>query len=304
MPEQEKAKTWTDDPLNQDGIGKREILVVSFGTSFKESRIRDIGGVERVLAQAFPTWSIRRAFTSGMILRKLKKRDGLAIDGVEEALDRAQANGVEELLVQPTHLIQGGEYHFLLKKLKKRAKDFASIRLGLPLLGETGDDPQATNPDKKAVVQALVQASLQDLPYQTIEEAGEDGLALVLMGHGSNHEAHISYQQMQAQVNDLGWKNVFVGTVEGPQADQAFQDLVDRVQGAGYKQVILRPLMLVAGDHANNDMAGDQEDSWKNQFLARGAFDRVDCQVEGMGGLEAIQEIFIRHVKEAHPLDV
>ena len=284
-----------DDPLNGDAIGENELLVVSFGTSFNDSRVDDIGGVEKALQEANPDWSVRRAFTAQIIINHIQARDGEKIDNVEQALERAVSNGVKNLVVQPTHLMHGAEYDELVEAVNSYEDKFESVKIAEPLLGEVGSDAAAINEDKETVAKALTAEAVNVAGYDSIEKAEEDGVAFVFMGHGTSHTANVTYSQMQTQMDQLGYKNVFIGTVEGEPEDTACDVVIEKVKEAGYKKVILRPLMVVAGDHANNDMAGDDDDSWKSMFVASGAFDSVDTQVEGLGGIKAIQDVYVAH---------
>ena len=286
-----------DDPRNADEIGENELLVVSFGTSFNDSRAKDIKGIEDALAKAFPDWSVRRAFTAQIIINHVQARDDEKIDNVEQALDRAVANGVKNLVVQPTHLMHGAEYDELTEALKKYEDKFDSIKVAEPLLGEVGSDATVINADKKAVAEAVVKSAVAIAGYDSLDAAKKDGYAFVFMGHGTSHAAKVSYSQMQAQMKDLGYDNVFIGTVEGEPEETACENVIEAVSAAGYKKVILRPLMVVAGDHANNDMAGEDEDSWLSMFNASGKFDQVDTQIEGLGRIEDIQKLYVEHTK-------
>ena len=288
-----------DDPLNGDEIGENELLVVSFGTSFNDSRTADIGGIEKALAAAYPDWSVRRAFTAQIIINHVEARDGECIDNMQQALDRAVENGVKNLVVQPTHLMHGAEYDELTEAVNEYADKFDSVEIAEPLLGEVGADAEAVNDDKEKVAEYITAEAVKDAGYDDLEAAKEDGTAFVFMGHGTSHTAKVSYSQMQAQMNDLGYDNVFIGTVEGEPEETACEAVIEAVKEAGYKKVILRPLMVVAGDHANNDMAGDDEDSWKSQFEASGAFDSVDCQIAGLGEIADIQQIYVDHTAAA-----
>lgn len=287
-----------DDPLNGDDIGDKELLVVSFGTSFNDSRVADIGGIEKALQDAYPDWSVRRAFTAQIIINHVQARDGEKIDNMDQALERAVANGVKELVVQPTHLMHGAEYDELCEALDNYKDKFDSIKVCEPLLGEVGEDTDVINADKEATAKAIVEEAVKTAKYDDIDAAAEDGTAFVFMGHGTSHTAKISYSQMQTQMDKLGYKNVFIGTVEGEPEETACENVIDAVKEAGYKKVILRPLMVVAGDHANNDMAGDDDDSWKSMFEASGAFDSIDTQIAGLGGIQAIQDIYVAHTGE------
>ena len=288
-----------DDPRNADEIGEKEILVVSFGTSFNGSRVADIKGIEDAIAAAFPDWSVRRAFTAQIIINHVQARDGEFIDNMDQALERAVANGVKQLLIQPTHLMHGAEYDELMEAVAAYADKFESVVVAEPLLGEVGKDATVINADKAAVAEAVVAAAVAEGNFDSVQAAADNGTAFVLMGHGTAHVAKVTYSQMQTQMNELGYNNVFIGTVEGEPEETACENVIEAVAAAGYKNVILRPLMVVAGDHANNDMAGDEEDSWKSMFLASGKFENVDCQISGLGSIEAIQNLYIAHVQDA-----
>lgn len=288
-----------DDPLNGDNIGEKEILVVSFGTSFNDSRVKDIGGIEKAIQKAYPDWSVRRAFTAQIIINHVLARDGESIDNVEQALERAVENKVKTLVVQPTHLMHGAEYDELVEAVDKYKDKFDSVKVAEPLLGEVGSDATVVNADKAKVAEDVVAQAVKKAGYSSVADAAAEGTAFVLMGHGTSHTAKISYSQMQQQMKDLGYSNVFVGTVEGEPEETSCENVIKSVQKAGYKKVILRPLMVVAGDHANNDMAGDEEDSWKSQFEASKAFDSVKCQISGMGRIAAIQQIYVDHAGNA-----
>lgn len=287
-----------DDPGNADGIGNRELLVVSFGTSFNDSRVKDIGGIEKALAAAYPDWSVRRAFTSQIIINHIQARDGEKIDNMDQALERASANGVTDLLIQPTHLMHGAEYDELVASVDAVRDKFASVSIAEPLLGEVGKDASVINDDKVAAAKAVTAAAVKEAGFGSLEEAASGKTAFVFMGHGTSHTANVTYSQMQTAMNDLSYDNVFIGTVEGKPADTACQAVIGKVKEAGYTHVILRPLMVVAGDHANNDMAGDDDDSWKSQFTAAG-FESVDCQIGGLGELSDIQKIYVGHAGAA-----
>ncbi len=288
-----------DDPRNQDEIGENEILVVSFGTSFNDSRATDIQGIEEAIQEAYPDWSVRRAFTSQIIINHIQARDGECIDNVEQALERAVDNGVKNLVVQPTHLMHGAEYDELIETLETYEDQFESVSVAEPLLGEVGDDATVINEDKEAAAQAVVAAAVEESGYDSLDAAVEDGVAFVLMGHGTSHTAKVSYSQMQTQMSELGYDNVFIGTVEGEPEDTACEAVIEAVNEAGYTKVILRPLMVVAGDHANNDMAGEDEDSWLSMFEVSGLFESVDTQISGLGRIEAIQKIYVEHTAAA-----
>lgn len=288
-----------DDPLNQDDIGENELLVVSFGTSFNDSRVADISGVEKKLQEAYPDWSVRRAFTAQIIINHVQARDDEKIDNMEQALERAVSNGVKNLVVQPTHLMHGAEYDELVDVVNNYKDKFETVTVAEPLLGEVGSNATAVNDDKKNVAEAITAEAVKTAGYDSLDAAKEDGTAFVFMGHGTSHSAKVSYSQMAAQMSELGYENVFIGTVEGEPEETACENVINNVKEAGYKKVVLRPLMVVAGDHANNDMAGDDEDSWKSQFEASGAFDKIDTQIAGLGEIDAIQQIYVDHTKAA-----
>ena len=288
-----------DDPRNQDEIGENELLVVSFGTSFNDSRAEDIKGIEDALAEAFPDWSVRRAFTAQIIINHVQARDDEHIDNMQQALDRAVANGVKNLVVQPTHLMHGAEYDEMVEAIDAYKDKFESVAIAEPMLGEVGDDATVINDDKKAVAQAITDEACKVAGFDDMKAAADAGTAFVFMGHGTSHTANVTYDQMQTQMDDLGFTNAFIGTVEGEPEDTACDKVIEKVKEAGFKNVILRPLMVVAGDHANNDMAGDDEDSWKSQFVASGDFDSVDCQIEGLGRIAAVEDLYVAHTKAA-----
>lgn len=288
-----------DDPLNADEIGENELLVVSFGTSFNESRAEDIGGIEKKLQESFPDWSVRRAFTAQIIINHVQARDSKKIDNMQQALQRAVDNHVKNLVIQPTHLMHGAEYDELKSAVDAYADQFEKVVIAEPLLGQVGSEGNETNEDKQMVAEAVTAAAVAKAEYGSLEEAAADGTAFVLMGHGTSHTAKITYTQMQSQMTDLGYDNVFIGTVEGEPEETACEAVIEAVKEAGYKKVVLRPLMVVAGDHANNDMAGDDEDSWKSMFIASGYFDSIECQIEGMGRIEAVEDLYVQHTQAA-----
>lgn len=288
-----------DDPLNADGIGQKEILVVSFGTSFNDSRVKDVKSIEDAIQAAFPDWSVRRAFTAQIIINHVQARDGEAIDNMEQALDRAVANGVKELVLQPTHLMHGAEYDEMMDALDAYRDKFDKIAVAEPLLGEVGSDATAINADKEAVAKAVVTDTAADGGFADAAAAAEQGTAFVMMGHGTAHVAKVTYSQMQTQMGKLGYDNVFIGTVEGEPEGTACEEVIEAVKAAGYKNVILRPLMVVAGDHANNDMAGSEEDSWKSLFEADGSFDSVTAQIAGLGSIAQVQDLYVAHTQAA-----
>lgn len=266
-----------DNPRNQDDIGEKELLVVSFGTSFNDSRRLTIGAIEDRMEQEFPDFGVRRGFTSQIIIDHVKSRDGVAIDNVEEALNRAADNGVKTLVIQPTHLMNGLEYTDLVNEVGEFSDAFEQVAVGEPLL--TSDE------DFQAVIQAITEDTA---------EYDDGETAICFMGHGTEAESNQVYTKLQELLTAAGHENYFVGTVE---AEPALEDVLAVVKEGNYKKVVLQPLMVVAGDHANNDMAGDEDGSWKKAFEAEGY--EVTCVLKGLGEIEAIQELFAEHAKAA-----
>ena len=257
---------------------RQAILVVSFGTSYNDSREKAIGAVERAVAEAFPTYEVRRAFTSQRIIDKLKKRDQQSIDNLKEALDRAAADGIKNLIVQPTHLMDGFEYMDVKAEVEANQGRFERLALGAPLL--------ASEADLDAVIRAMA------------GELGgyDDGkTALCLMGHGTNAASNQVYQKMQDRMIAGGYANYYIGTVE---AQPDLQAVIEKLgEQKHYQRAVLQPLMVVAGDHANQDMAGEEEDSWKSR-LERAGY-QVECCIRGLGEFEAIRKLYVAHVREA-----
>ena len=288
-----------DDPRNADDIGENELLVVSFGTSFNGSRAADIKGIEDALQAAYPDWSVRRAFTAQIIINHVQARDGEKIDNMDQALDRAVANGVKNLVVQPTHLMHGAEYDEMCEAVEQYRDKFDSVAIAEPLLGEVGEDATVINADKEAVAAAITAEAVKTAGYDDAAAAAADGTAFVFMGHGTSHTAKVSYSQMQTAMQTLGYDNVFIGTVEGEPEDTACDAVIEKVKEAGYTKVILRPLMVVAGDHANNDMAGADDDSWLSQFNAADCFESVDTHIAGQGEIGDIQQLYVDHAGAA-----
>ena len=287
-----------DDPRNQDNIGDKEILVVSFGTSFNDSRVNDIKGIEDAIAAANPDWSVRRAFTAQIIINHIQARDGEAIDNMDQALARAEKNGVKQLVVQPTHLMHGAEYDEMMEALKPYESKM-QISVAEPMLGPVGATVTETNDDKVAAATAVVDAAVAASKYASTDAAAAEKTAFVFLGHGTSHAAAITYSQMYNTFQGLNLPNVFVGTVEGEPEETEVEAVIDACKDAGYENVILRPLMVVAGDHANNDMAGaDDPESWYSMFTAAG-FKSVENQISGMGGIPAVQDIYVAHTAAA-----
>ena len=287
VDESEEDEAWDtgdaslDDPRNADGIGEKEILVVSFGTSFNDSRVATIGAVEAAMEKAFPGYSVRRGFTAQIVIDHIALRDDETIDNFTQALDRAVANGVKELYVQPTHLMNGFEYTDVTNELSLYQDKFDVIALGKPIL--------TTDEDYDIVIEAITEATKQ---Y-------DDGkTAICFMGHGTEADSNHVYADMQAKLTEKGYANYYVGTVE---AEPSVYDVLEAVKAGGYEKVVLRPLMIVAGDHANNDMADlEDEESWASIFTAAGY--EVECVLEGLGQLEAIQKLLVEHARDAENL--
>ena len=286
-----------DDPRNQDDIGENELLVVSFGTSFNDSRVADIKGIEDALQEANPDWSVRRAFTAQIIINHIQARDGEKIDNMDQALERAVANGVKNLVVQPTHLMHGAEYDEMCEAIEAYRDKFESVSIAEPMLGEVGSDATVINADKEAVAKAITAAAVADAGFESLDAAKDADTAFVFMGHGTAHVAKVTYSQMSTQMQTLGYENVFIGTVEGEPEETSCEAVIEAVKAAGYTNVVLRPLMVVAGDHANNDMAGSEDDSWKTMFEAAGF--TVDCQIAGLGEIADVQALYVAHTKAA-----
>ena len=266
-----------DKVRNEDGIGEKELLVISFGTSFNDSRRLTIGAIEEALDQAYPDYAVRRGFTANIVIDHVQRRDGVKIDDIDEALKRAVDNGVKKLVVQPTHLMNGIEYEEITGKIANYADAFEQVEIARPLL--------SSDEDFEKVEKAIVDWT---------KEYDDGKTAIVFMGHGTEAASNEIYAKMQKKLTDDGYKNYFVGTVE---ASPSLDDVRKLVKDGGYTRVVLEPLMVVAGDHANNDMAGDDEDSWKSAFTADGV--EVECVLRGLGENEAIRQIYVEHAKEA-----
>ena len=283
-----------DDPLNEDNIGENEILVVSFGTSFNDSRAEDIGGVEKALQAAYPDWSVRRAFTAQIIINHVQARDDEKIDNMDQALERAVDNGVKNLVVQPTHLMHGAEYDELTEAVENYKDKFESVKIAEPLLGEVGADETAINEDKAAVAEAITAEAVKTAGFDSLDAAKEEGTAFVFMGHGTPHDSNSVYTELDQRLKELGYPQVFMGTVE---AEPSLDTLLEKIQTLHVKRVILAPFMVVAGDHAINDMSGDEEDSWKSTFEKAGY--EVECILKGLGEYPAVRQIYVKHALEA-----
>lgn len=258
--------------------GKTELLVVSFGTSYNDSREKTIGGIENALAKAYPDYELKRAFTSQIIIDKLKERDGIETMNVEEALDDAVENGVKTLIVQPTHLMDGYEYTDLKDALDDYQDKFDAVALAAPLL--------SSDADYEAVAQAITKKTA---------DYDNGTTAICFMGHGTEADSNKDYAKLQEVLTADGFENYYISTVE---AEPSFEDTIELVSSKGiYDKAVLLPLMVVAGDHANNDMAGDEDDSWKSMFEAAGF--SVECVLEGLGENADIQQIYVQHTQDA-----
>ena len=280
-----------------DALTDEQKAVVEGEEASPEDFVNDIKSIEDALQEAYPDWSVRRAFTAQIIINHIQARDGEKIDNMTQALDRAVANGVKNLVVQPTHLMHGAEYDEMCAAIDEYRDQFESVSIAEPLLGEVGSDATVINADKEVVAKAITAAAVEASGFDSLEAAKEAGAAFVFMGHGTAHVAKVSYSQMSAQMQNLGYENVFIGTVEGEPEETSCESVIEAVKAAGYTNVILRPLMVVAGDHANNDMAGSDDDSWKTMFEA--ADFTVDCQIAGLGEIADVQALYIAHTQAA-----
>ncbi len=256
---------------------KKAILVVSFGTSYNDSREKTIGAIEAAISKAYPDYEVRRAFTADTIINILKERDGIQTDNVHEAMERLVADGFKEVIIQPTHIMSGYEYDDVVKEVSNYKDKFDSFKISKTML--------TTDEDYNTMVNILSKAD---------EEFGGEGTAIVYMGHGTEHESNATYANLQKKLTDAGKTNIFIGTVE---AEPSVEDVVALAKEGGYKKVVLIPLMIVCGDHANNDMAGDEEDSWKSIFEAEGF--EVQCVLRGLGENADIQQLVVKHCGEA-----
>lgn len=252
---------------------KPVLLAVSFGTSYNDNRDLSIGGIEKALQTAYPDYEVRRAFTSQIIIDKLKERDKLVIDNVTQAMDRLVADGIKEVIIQPTHVMNGYEYDDIISEVTPYKDKFDTFKIGKQLL--------ASDADYDTVVSVITD--------ETKSYAADD-TAIIFMGHGTEHEANATYAKLQQIITDKGIKNFYIGTVE---AEPTLEDVMKLAQDAGVKKVVLEPFMIVAGDHANNDMAGDEEGSWKAEFEKAGF--EVECVIKGLGQMKGIQDLIVKH---------
>jgi sirohydrochlorin cobaltochelatase len=259
------------------GEKKPVVLVVSFGTSFNDSREQTIGAIEKAIAAAYPGFEQRRAFTSQIIIDRVNQRDGEKIDNLADAMERLRKDGVREVAVQPTHVMNGFEYDEMREAIRPFEKDFARISYGLPLLASDADYEEVA-----------------DIITAETKQYDDGETALVFMGHGTEHEANSAYARLDRILKDRGLPNYIIGTVE---AEPSLDDVIVQLDALWKKKVVLLPFMIVAGDHANNDMAGDEEDSWKSILQAKGY--TVQPVLRGLGQYPGIQAMFVRHAGEA-----
>ncbi len=257
--------------------GKKAILVVSFGTSYNESREITIGAVENAIEENFADYEVRRAFTSQIIIDIIEERDGEKIDNVEEALDKLVEDGIDTLIVQPTHVMSGYEYSDVMETLESYEDKFEELSVGTPLL--------TSEEDYQNVIDVITAETA---------EYNNDDTAIVFMGHGTEHEANSTYSNLQEKITEAGYVNYIIGTVE---AEPTLEEVIELIEAGGYTNVVLEPLMVVAGDHANNDMAGDEDDAWKTILTNDGY--NVECVLKGLGQFEGIQNIYVAHVQAA-----
>jgi len=259
----------------KDNTCKKAILAVSFGTSVNETREKTIDVIENSFRKAYPDYAVYRAWTSKMIIQKLLKRDGVKIPTVTEAMAQMVIDGVKEVIVQPTHIINGIENDLMKEDALAYQSQMDSIRFGCPLLTSSQDNVDAIN--------ALI--SDYDIPNDEV---------LVFMGHGTTHYANSVYAALDYTFKDLGHQNMFLGTVE---AYPSMSSLMRQIRAFKPKKIHLAPFMIVAGDHAANDMAGDDPDSWRSQFEAAGY--TVECHMKGLGEYEGIRQMLLAHIEEA-----
>lgn len=260
-------------------MSKQGILVVSFGTSHMDTLNKTIKKIEEDIQNTYPNDKVFRAFTSKMIIKILRDRDNYQVNTVKEALLQMREEGIEHILVQPTHIINGIENDNMIRHIMKEKELFKSIYIGAPLLHDTKDYMN--------IIDGLM------------EEIKEDSTqtALVFMGHGTTHYSNTSYSALEYMLHDLGYEDVYVGTVE---AYPAVETIVKKLKKKAYKKVLLTPFMIVAGDHAKNDMAGEDEDSWANILKNEGY--EVECLLKGLGEYKMVRDIFIKHIREAKSL--
>lgn len=253
---------------------KKAVLAVSFGTSHNDTREVTIDAIEKDMQAAFPEYPLYRAWTSKMIINKVNKRDNVHIDTVKEAMERMRADGITDVLVQPTHVINGIENDIMKEEALSYREDFHSISFGDPLL--------TSEQDNREVIEAVA-AEFSHLKEDEV---------LVLMGHGTTHYANSVYAALDYTFKDKGHKNIFLGTVEAYPSMESIMKLVKEYDPS---KVVLAPFMIVAGDHAKNDMAGDDPESWYSQFKNEGY--KVEAVIKGLGEYPGIRKILVNHLK-------
>ena len=268
-----------DDPLNQDDIGEKEILVLSFGTSYNYSRYMTNGGIERAIAAAYPDWSVRRGFTANIIIDHVASRDGEIIDDVDQALQRAVDNGVKELIVCCTHLMEGHEYNDIIDSVLEYQDSFESVGVTRPLFGM--NDSLELDP----IIEIITSIMTNYVDGET---------AIVYMGHGTDADSDADYGALQEALTAAGYDNYYITTVESETWNT--ERVLSEMEGKGYTKVVLRPLMVVAGDHAHNDMAGLEDDTIRSMFEAAGY--ETDCILDGLGQVPEIQQLYVDRVQE------
>lgn len=252
---------------------KKGILVVSFGTSYEITRRKTIEAIEKRIAEEFKEYKVYRAFTSKIILRKLKKQ-GLHVNNVIEAMEQIKKDGIEQLIVQPTHMIHGIENEIMCKEVLEYEGEISSIGLGKPLLSAPWDYQE-----------------LAHIIKDTYKVADDE--VMLLMGHGTAHYANASYPAFEYTLKQEGISNILVGTVEGY---PSFEDAYENLKKLNKKKVCLVPMMIVAGDHATNDMAG-ADNSWKSKLEDDGY--EVRCVMTGLGEIRNVQDMYIKHIDHA-----
>ncbi len=255
---------------------KKAILVVSFGTSHKKTREKTIERIEQDIGRAYPDFKIYRAFTSRLIINILKIRDGFGVMTVKEAMAQMSKDGIEEVIVQPTHILNGLENEKMTEEIHTCKKLFKSVKIGAPLLTSTQD------------YHKVIAGFLEYFPFINGEEA------YVLMGHGTAHYSNAGYAALEYMFRDHGREDIYVATAE---AYPAIGNVIKQLKKKNYNKLTLVPFMIVSGEHALNDMAGDDEDSWKSLLKEEGY--EVNCSLKGLGEYIGIRNIFIEHVEEA-----
>lgn len=258
---------------------KKVILVISFGTSYNHTRKITIDVIEKEIQSAYPDYEIRKAFTSQVIIDKLNQRDGLKIDNIKEAMDKLVLEGIETVICQPTHIMHGYEYDKIIKSIKPYKNKIKNIHIGRPLLSSSKDYEKVVN----AIIKENIMIKKEDI--------------LLLIGHGTEHFADSSYAALDYRFKIMGYENIFLGTIEGyPDKDTVLNHLA-KTYTASSKMVYLAPFMIVAGDHANNDIFGNQKNTWKTEIEKSGF--PVHSIKKGLGEYPFIRKILIEHTQES-----